>query len=56
MQPIVIFEILLLVAIVAGIFVPWDARSAKDRRESSRGGRRTADGTEATDVTEPTSS
>ena len=31
MQLILVFEILLLVAIVAGIFVGWDRPSDKDR-------------------------
>jgi hypothetical protein len=53
MQLMHIFEVLLLAACVAGIFIPWDRRSSKDRRKSERGGRRTADGAQA-DTTEPT--
>jgi hypothetical protein len=45
MQLIHVFAILLLVAIVAGIFVPWDPRAGKER---------TADGADA-DISEPTS-
>jgi hypothetical protein len=48
-----VFQILLLVAIVAGIFT-WDRRASQDRRSSNRAGRRTADGA-AADTTEPTS-
>ena len=49
-----VFQILLLVSIVAGIFVSWDRRTGKDRRRTNRGGRRTVDGA-AADMTEPTS-
>lgn len=55
MEPIVIFEVLLLVAIVAGIFSPWDARSGKERRRSNRGGRRQSDGMQAQISDEPAS-
>jgi hypothetical protein len=51
---LIVSEVLLLVAIGAGIFMSWDRREGKDRRGSDRGGRRTADGAEA-DFTEPTS-
>jgi hypothetical protein len=45
MQLIHVFAILLLVAIVAGIFVPWDPRVGKERD---------ANGADA-DISEPTS-
>lgn len=48
-----VFEILLLVAIVAGIFIGWDRRSGDDRRSPSRGGRRAADAPD--NLAEPTS-
>ena len=48
-----ILVVLLLVAIGAAAVMSWDRRSGEHRRESNRGGRRTADGAEA-DVTEPT--
>jgi len=54
MQLMQVFEVLLLVAIAAGALMSWDRRSGEDRRGSSRGGRRTADGA-AADFTEPTS-
>jgi hypothetical protein len=55
MQLMHVFEVLLLVAIVAGIFTSsWDRRTGEDRRDSGRGGRRTADSAQA-DMTEPTS-
>ena len=54
MHFISLFAVLLLVAIAAGILMPWDPREGKDRRDSNRGGMRTADGAEA-DMTEPTS-
>jgi hypothetical protein len=54
MQLVLVFQVLLVVAIAAGIFVSWDRRSGKDRRRGSRGGRRTADGAEAK-LSEPTS-
>ena len=53
MHFISLFAVLLLVAIAAGI-LSWDRRSGEERRESARGGRRTAEGAEA-DFTEPTS-
>ena len=43
MQLIVLFELLLLVAIVAGVCMMAERRSGKDRRRFSRGGRRAAD-------------
>ena len=49
-----VFQILLLVAIVAGIFISWDRRTGKDRRGSNRGGRRDTDGAAAS-ITDPTS-
>jgi hypothetical protein len=54
MQLVLVFQVLLVVAIAAGIFVSWDRRSGKDRRQASRGGRRTADGAQA-DISEPLS-
>ncbi len=54
MQLMPVFVVLLLVAIAAGAFMSWDRRSAEDRGDSSRGGRRTADEA-AADFTEPTS-
>ena len=54
MQLVLVFQVLLIVAIAAGIFVSWDRRSGKDRRRATRGGRRTADGARA-DVSEPLS-
>jgi hypothetical protein len=53
MQLVVVFEILLLVAIVAGVFAGWDRRSGRDRRRASRGGRRAADGAAAAIVEQP---
>lgn len=53
MQLMLVFEILLLVAIAAGIFIGWDRRSGKDRRYASRGGRREADGAAAAIAEEP---
>jgi len=54
MHPLgLIFQILLLIAIVAGVFVSWDPRSGKDRRGAGRGGRREADGAAATMEEEP---
>jgi len=47
-----VFQILLLVAIVAGIFT-WDRRTGQDRRASGRAGRREADGAAATVEEEP---
>lgn len=55
MQLMLVFQILLLVAIVAGIFTSWEGRSGEDRRDTDRGDRRTADGAEA-DITEQTTS
>jgi hypothetical protein len=43
----VVFEVLLLIAIAAGILTSWDRRSGRDRRRASRGGRRAADGAAA---------
>jgi len=54
MQLMPVFVVLLLVAIAAGAFMSWDRRSAEDRGDSSRGGRRPAD-EPAADMTEPTS-
>ena len=54
MQLMSVFVVLLLVAIAAGAFVSWNRRTEDDRRHSSRGGRRTADGAGA-DITQPTS-
>ena len=54
MQLSIVFEVLLLVSIAAGIFIGWDRRSGRDRRRASRGGRREADGaTAATILEEP---
>jgi hypothetical protein len=53
MQLVLVFEILLLVAIVAGVFAGWDRRSGRDRRRASRGGRRAADGAAAAIVEQP---
>ena len=50
----VVFEVLLLIAIAAGILTSWDRRSGRDRRRASRGGRRAADG-QAAGITEPLS-
>jgi hypothetical protein len=50
----VVFEVLLLIAIAAGILMSWDRRSGRDRRRASRGGRRAADG-QAAGITEPLS-
>jgi hypothetical protein len=47
-----VFLVLLLVSLAAGIFISWDRRTGRDRRRSVRGGRRTADGT-AANTTEP---
>ena len=49
-----VFQVILLASIVAGIFISWDRRTRKDRRRSIRGGRRTVDGA-AANITEPTS-
>jgi len=52
MQFMIVFEVLLLVAVVAGICMMAERRSGKDRRRASRGGRRAADGAPAA-VTPP---
>jgi hypothetical protein len=52
MQLTLVFEILLLIAIAAGICMSWDRRSGRDRRRASRGGRRTADGAAAATLME----
>jgi hypothetical protein len=46
-QLMIVFEVLLFVAIVAGICMMAERRSGKDRRRASRGGRRAADGSPA---------
>lgn len=51
-QLMIVFEVLLFVAIVAGICMMAERRSGKDRRRASRGGRRAADGSPAS-VTPP---
>ena len=43
MQLMTLFQILLLVAITAGIFTSWDRREGEDRRDDERGGRRESD-------------
>ena len=53
MQLMLVFQVLLLVAIAAGIFISWDRRSGKDRRLADRGGRREADGASAAMAEEP---
>jgi hypothetical protein len=40
MQLMTVFQILLLVAMIAGIFTSWDRRAADDRRDDELGGRR----------------
>lgn len=52
MQVMIVFVVLLLVAIVAGICLMAERRSGRDRRRASRGGRRAADGSPAV-VTPP---
>jgi hypothetical protein len=47
MQYMIVFEILLLVAVLAGICMMAERRSGRDRRRASRGGRRAADGAPA---------
>jgi hypothetical protein len=42
MQFIYVFEVLLLIAVIAGAFMPWDRRKQEDRPE--HGGRRQTDG------------
>ena len=46
-QLMIVFEVLLFVAIVAGICMMAERRSGRDRRRASRGGRRAADGSPA---------
>jgi uncharacterized membrane protein len=44
MQFMMVFEVVLLIAVVAGICMMAERRSGRDRRRASRGGRRAADG------------
>jgi len=46
MQPMFFFEVLLLVAVIAGIFVPWQDRRHDVQRDTGHDGRRSADGQE----------
>jgi hypothetical protein len=49
-----VFQILLLVAIVAGIFASWDRRTDNEHRDADRGGRRDTDAAAASiDAEEP---
>ena len=43
MTLMLVFQLVLIGAIAAGIFTSWDRRSGKDRRRANRGGRRAAD-------------
>lgn len=43
MQLMTVFQILLLVAMIAGIFTSWDRRPGEDRRDDKLGGRRESD-------------
>jgi hypothetical protein len=52
MQLMHVFAVLLLVAVAAGAFMSWDRRAGEDRRGSSRGGRRDADGAAAASAEE----
>jgi len=52
MQLMVVFVVLLLIAVVAGIGMMAERRSGRDRRRASRGGRRAADGSPA-DIHQP---
>jgi hypothetical protein len=54
MQLIQVLAVLLLVVIGAAGFMSWDRRSGTDRRQSTRGGRRTADGANAQITEQPT--
>ena len=47
MQLMIVFEVLLLVSVIAGICMMSERRSGRDRRRASRGGRRAADGAPA---------
>jgi hypothetical protein len=53
MQLIQVLAVLLLVVIGVAGFTSWDRRSGTDRRRSTRGGRRPADGAEAQMSEEP---
>jgi hypothetical protein len=39
MQLMTVFQILLLVAMIAGIFTSWDRCAGEERRDDERGGR-----------------